>query len=332
MEEYLTAVLDKRSSLKPSAERFDKILKHKDVSCFVQVKEGGTTAVTGFNKKKVTGQIIKVDDCIRNQKKKCTWINVAWAKDDTYFKSSEFVHEVAIGFLVREHLNHLSVFSRAQVVDVSCDNHRACIGFRNLMPACELEDAIHDLETDDFKSILLQIFSALCVAQDKIKLKHHDLHLGNIMISKNEAPYEEIIETSVGTIKVPVLGFLATIIDYGLSSATDPESKLRHMRIDEELLINRTRKEQEEDMGTEIASADDEWGVWGPDLEGDEGYDVAMLVESLTEELFKSRPLHVEKIRVISRLQELVNVNFTERGRPSEHCTVDWVKVFEIFA
>jgi len=333
MELYLKTVLEKHSSMKPLAERYDKILKHKETQSFVQVKDdGGSCTVVGFNKKQVKGTVVKVDDKIGNSKKKCAWVNVAWSKDEKFFKSSEFIHEIAIGYLVRTYLTDLSVFSRASILDVSCDSHRACIGFRNLAPAIELEDAIHDLSAEDFASILLQVFTAVCVAQDRIKLKHHDLHLGNIMIAPIEESYDEIIETPVGVIKVPIKGFVATIIDYGLSSATDPESKLRHMRIDEELLISRTRMEQEEDMGQSVKSEDDEWGVWGPELEGDEGYDVAMLVESLTEELFKERPLNVDKIKIVAALQELVHINFTERGRPAEHCSIDWTKVFSVFA
>jgi len=332
MEAYLKDIVEKRSALKPSADRFDKILKLKETQTFAQVREGGTTLVAGFNKKEIRGDVIKVDDYIGNSKKKCVWVNVAWSKDSEFFKSSEFVHEVAIGYLVRTHLIDLSVFSRAIILDVSCDNHRAVIGFRNLSPAIEFEDAIHELSTAQFASILLQVLSALCVAQHRIKLKHHDLHLGNIMVKAVEEDYEEIIETPVGVVKVPIVGFVATIIDYGLSSATDPETKLRHARVDEELLISRTRKEQEEDMGQSVASEDDEWGVWSPQLDGDEGYDVAMLVESLTEELFKERPLNVEKIKIVAALQELVNINFTERGRPSEHCSIDWTKLFQVFA
>jgi hypothetical protein len=333
MEHYLKSILDKHSSMKPAAERFDKILKHKETQSFVQVKDDdGPCLVVGFNKKQVQGTIIKVDDKIGNAKKKCSWVNVAWSKDENFFKSCEFIHEVAVGYLVRKHLTDLSVFSRASIVDVTCDSHRACIGFRNLSPAMEFEDVIHDLSTEDFSSILLQVFSALCVAQHRIKLKHHDLHLGNIMITPVEESYDEIVDTPFGAIKVPIKKFTATIIDYGLSSATDPETKLRHARIDEELLISRTRMEQEEDMGQSIESEDDEWGVWGPELEGDEGYDVAMLVESMTEELFKERPLNVEKIKIVASLQELVNINFTERGRPAEHCSIDWTKLFCVFA
>ena len=331
MESYLYSVLSKKEPLTPSSDRFDKILKHKETQCWVLVKKTGDSTIVGFNQKKHQGQIVKVDDKIGNQKKNCVWVDAAYSVDSQFFKSNEFIHEIAIGYLVNKYLSDVKVFARAQVLGISCDANRCCIGFRNLSPAIELEDAIHDMSTADFASIILQVLSAIAVAQERIQLKHHDLHLGNIMVVPNETEYVDQIDTKWGQVLVPVKGYLATIIDYGLSSATDPETKLRHMRIDEELLINRTRKEQSEDMGEDIESEDDEWGVWGPELVGDEGYDVAMLVESLTEELFKERPLNVGKIEIVSKLQELVNINFTERGRPAETCTIDWGNLFSLF-
>jgi hypothetical protein len=91
------------------------------------------------------------------------------------------------------------------------------------------------------------------------------------------------------------------------------------VRLDEDLLTKPKKDEPSDD-----------WGVWGPKLEGDTGYDVAMFVESFVEELFRDRPLNIPKLQVVSSLQELFDIDFTDRGRPMETCVVDWPKVFAV--
>ena len=170
------------------------------------------------------------------------------------------------------------------------------------------------------KSVVAQVLVSIRLAQHRIQLKHHDFHLKNILVQPRESPGQWVVDTPEGTLTLPVC-MDATIIDFGLSSATDPETGKRFRRIDECLLIQRD---------DESTTSDGSWGVWGSDLENDEGYDMAMLVECLTEALFTKRPLDIEKVAFVTLLQPLVNVNFTSRGRPRENCTIDWKAVWKV--
>jgi hypothetical protein len=113
-----------------------------------------------------------------------------------------------------------------------------------------------DLTFDQFKSIIVQVLLCLAEAQEHFHLKHHDVHLDNVFISKTS---DEVYEYSIGsdTFKVKNYGILVRLGDYGLSAITDPESKTRFERVDYEML----------DAG------DVEWGKWCGSLEGQRSYD-----------------------------------------------------------
>lgn len=324
-------------------DRFDKKLKPKNMQTWCKIK--CDEKASQFEIANVHGKsmfftdLILMDDHKRNEKKDKkketeVWHNTAWIIDtkEKQFKCNEFFHEVAIATLVKLHLEDIPMFSKSKIMDAYFDKSNCIIGFQNVKDSLEFEHVANSLNTEDFINIVIQVLASLWIGQERIQLKHHDMHLGNVMITQNTDSVQTIqIKAKGKSLEIPIKNYHATIIDYGLSSATDPESSLRHCRLDEELLIKKTRSEQEDERGESISTLSDEWGVWGQELQDDEGYDVAMFVESLTEELFKARPLQIEKLKIVSELQALTNINFTERGRPAERCTIDWNKVFRIF-
>jgi hypothetical protein len=159
-----------------------------------------------------------------------------------------------------------------------------------------------------------------------MKLKHHDLHLGNVMVSPRGEAGELEIQTPEGLVKVPLVGYDATIIDFGLSSMSEEKALVR---LDIDLLIqggsesSRSNSRLTSDIGKS-------WGTWDPDLSGDTGYDFGMFIESVTETVLDERPLNLEKITMLAKLQELILTKFTDRCRPQDPSLVDWAKVWKV--
>jgi hypothetical protein len=195
------------------------------------------------------------------------------------------------------------------------------IWFRAVANPCQsLESAIHSIDAPQLVSVIYQTLVAIRLGQHRIKLKHHDMHLGNVMLADLDHVDTESWPTPEGVQTIKPLGLRVVLIDYGLSTAVDPETGLWIKRLDEVLLM---------DKDEEDSQAGQSWGVWGEPLENDEGYDAAMFIESMTEALFQERPLDISKLEIISGLQRLVASNFTDRGRPSEKTTIDWSSVFQ---
>lgn len=288
--------------------------------CRVRMDGPTETQVRGVDGRILEGVVDKISDSRGTSKKKCTWVDTLWVQDGDALKSNEFFHEAGISKLVKDHLSDLPTFARGALQDAQLDSKggRGWLTFLRV-PGVELETVVNDLTLEDMKSVMLQVLASICVAQQRIQLKHHDLHLFNVLVHPADSPQQWSVETPFGLLHIPIGGMHASIIDYGLSSATDPTSNKRLVRLDEELLTKQKKDEPSDD-----------WGVWGPKLEGDTGYDVAMFVESFVEELFRDRPLNIPKLQVVSSLQELFDIDFTDRGRPMETCVVDWPRVFAV--
>jgi hypothetical protein len=136
-----------------------------------------------------------------------------------------------------------------------------------------------DLSLAEFQSVILQTLLALAVGQETVALKHHDMHLDNVFVFRNTRAADSdatvvpgeywayTIQTSAGptTFHVKHGGLLAKIGDWGLASATDPQSKARVERVDYPLLD-----------ATEV-----EWGRWSGSLEGQQSYDVITLLSKM---------------------------------------------------
>lgn len=304
---------------------FEKTLEKENVETWTRVRildKNPIQTVQGIDGRQISGFVEEIDSEKGTNKKLCTWIDTAWVLDEQAkeMKSNEFFHEYLVNDLVKKHLSDVPSFSRALLTDAFFSQTKNCsLYFRKVNESAEMEDVLNDMNEHELRSVLLQVFASICLAQHRIQLKHHDLHLGNVLISpmKNTDEKEWIVHLPFGSYKIPLVNLHATIIDYGLASATDPNTNIRYMRIDEDLL---TKSDPDEEA---------EWGVWGADLQGDEGYDVAMFVESMVEQLFTDRPLNIPKLSIIASLQKLVNIDFTERGRPMQRCTIQWKDIFD---
>lgn len=339
---------DGESPLQPV---FYKEFDHDTLETWVRVnvqnpKLGAKVQDASNPDKMLLGTVETIDHEPGKQKKHCTWMEAAWAQDDEKLQANEYFHELAISLLVKQYLSDIPAFAASRIVGASYKsdgcNFQQHIGgnvkkhnkkglnlyFKSVSSSRDLENVLNDLTYAQFHSILWQVFSSICVAQHRIRLKHHDLHLGNVLLTPADPELKSMkIDTPNGEQIIPMHGIQAVMIDFGLSSAVDPESKLLVQRLDEKLLIAGDDSDSES-SGSQ--ASDDSWGVWGAELSGDEGYDAAMFIESLVEKLFEDRPLNIPKLSLVSKLQELININFTDRGRPAEHSSIDWGKVFEV--
>ena len=286
----------------------------------VLLDDGPSVVYAVDKKKEVKGTIA----CIRDKKEKNTakhtWVDVSYSIQPSGCECNEFFNEAAICYLVKTHLADVPCFSRAAIQGIFPSKFGMCEMQFTAVKGIDLEDCLNSIPVEYIHSVIAQVLVSIRLGQQRIQLKHHDFHLKNILVEPRETPGQWIVDTPEGSLCVPLL-MDATIIDFGLSSATDPTTGKRFKRIDECLLI-----QQDDDD----SSSNGSWGVWGSELQGDEGYDMAMLVECLTEELFTKRPLEISKIALVASLQPLVNVNFTSRGRPRENCSIDWSQVWKI--
>lgn len=304
---------------------FEKILEKENVETWTRVRildKNPIQIVQGLDGRQIQGFVEDIDNDKGDPKKLCTWIDTAWVLDEQAkeMKSNEFFHEYLVNDLVKRYLSDIPSFSRAILQDAFYSKSKnCCLYFTKVDESAEMEDVLNDMNEEELRSVLLQVFASICLAQQRIQLKHHDLHLGNVLISPMKEKDEKVwnVKLPFGTYTIPLVNLHATIIDYGLSSATDPDSHIRYIRLDEDLL---TKSDPEEEA---------EWGVWGAELQGDEGYDVAMLVESMVEQLFTDRPLDIAKLKIVASLQKLVNIDFTERGRPMQRCSIQWKDIFD---
>lgn len=142
---------------------------------------------------------------------------------------------------------------------------------------------------EEFQSIVIQVLAAMAYAQNKIALKHHDLHLENVFInhikeadyaswslkpndsfSENSGYFLYALEST--HVKVKHCGLLAKIADFGLSAVTDTKSAERYERVDCSLLD----------------SSEAEWGSWNPSLEGQYMYDAVVFLSRFFMEEEKS--------------------------------------------
>lgn len=288
--------------------------------------------------RKVLGSIDILQDNQGYLRKNCTWEHCAWILDSyaNGLLSCEYFHEALMGMVVRETLSDIPVFSRAflQFADLEKKQlHFSRVGVSK-KDGKELDSVIHTLQAEELHSVIFQVLVSICIAQKRIKLKHHDLHLGNVMVTRRNQPGTWVVTTPVGTYSVPLLGYDATIIDFGLSScesvggALGSSPVVQLSRLDSDLLCMGDSATSSASKTTDIGKS---WGVWDPDLDSDTGYDFTMFVESIVDATVHERPLHIQKLVFLSELQKFSLSRCTERNRPISKCLVDWAGVFKKF-
>ncbi len=336
MDAILARVVKEPVNFAEHPHVFFKAFEGGDTWCLLSDKDPNRdkTICTHDGTTKTCGEYVVFKSRGRKRANK-TWVKMAYVNDAKIQEGCEFFHELAMSMLVCKYLDDIPTYSMAKLLSaewkgVSPLKDLAKHGntkeswapgphlyFADAKGA-ELEDLICDISPSELDSVVKQVLVALRLAQHRISLKHHDMHLGNVLLHKQDDT-EWAVETPEGSLKIPIRGYRAVIIDFGLSSAIDPETKRQLRRLDEVLLTAPPSNDSDSDG----------WGVWGAQLEGDNGYDVAMFVESLVEGLFMQRPLCIKKIGLVASLQPYVNINFTRRGRPAERCGVDWAKIFK---
>ena len=293
----------------------DSAVRTADMSCDVHAVDGSVS--------KGSIDILQAEKGY--SRRFCTWVNAKWVVDN-YAKSllcNEFYHEALLSYAIRIYMADVPMFFRANLVSI--DTLKKSLVFRH-SGGKDFDKVIHSLTFKQLKSVLLQTLVGIRLAQHRLKLKHHDLHLGNVMVAP--CPQStQVFDTPEGLLNVVIEGYEATIIDFGLSSICKDQAIIR---LDMDLLItgdSQTSSQNSvltEDLGKS-------WGNWNPDLNGDTGYDYAMFIESVTEQVVLERPLPMTKLDLLSQLQSLIKTSFTSRCRPITPFLVEWDKVWKIF-
>lgn len=94
------------------------------------------------------------------------------------------------------------------------------------IPGDSLEHHLKDnLTFDDFLNIFIQILIALEVGQKNIRFCHFDLHSGNIILRKLTDPFTYTVVLGNKRYDVTAINYMPIIIDFGMSTVTDGESK-----------------------------------------------------------------------------------------------------------
>ncbi len=274
----------------------------------------------------VRGEIDLLQDTRGYSRRFCTWVNALWVYDSfsDCLRCNEFFHEALLSYFVRTSLADLPMFSRAALVYANVS--KRTLGFKKVQGGLDMDKELYKMNCAQLHSCIAQVLVGLRIAQFRMKLKHHDLHLGNVMVSPRPESSVLVLDTPEGSLKIPLVGYDATIIDFGLSSMSEEKALVR---LDIDLLIqggsegSRSTSRLTSDIGKS-------WGTWDPDLSGDTGYDFSMFIESVTETVLEERPLDLQKITLLAKLQELITTKFTDRCRPQDPSLADWPKVWKV--
>lgn len=311
---------------------FAKKFKPQQVDIWVRLRTEptrfqGNTFVDMYT---VDGSVVKGDidvmqDTRGYSRRFCTWVNALWAVDN-YAKTlrcNEFFHEAVLSYAIRTALGDIPVFKRAALREINV--RKRTLVFQNTQGK-DMDSRIMRMTLAELRSAIAQVLVALRIAQHRISLKHHDLHLGNVMVTPRSSASTWVVETPEGVLNVPLEGYDATIIDFGLSSMVKDDKAL--VRLDIDLLIagNSATSSQASRASSDIGKS---WGAWDPDLSQDTGYDYTMFIESITETVMRIRPMQMDKIQLMYNLQKLITTPLTDRCRPIHQSMIDWPKVWD---
>lgn len=271
----------------------------------------------------VKGDIDVLQDSRGYSRRFCTWVNAMWAMDHygKTLRCNEFFHEAVMSYAVKTSLWDIPVFARAALCEINV--RKRTLVFQNTQGK-DMDARILRMSLGELRSSIAQVLVALRIAQHRISLKHHDLHLGNVMVTPRSSSGTWVVQTPEGLLNVPLEGYDATIIDFGLSSLVKDDKAL--VRLDIDLLIaGNSATSSQASRGSSIGKS---WGTWEPNLEQDTGYDYTMFVESVTETVLRIRPMQMDKIALVYALQKLITTPLTERCRPVNKSMIDWPSVW----
>jgi hypothetical protein len=185
---------------------------------------------------------------------------------ERFLYGNEFANEVAIGACLKLYVNTcLPCHSFCHLDEAWSTKDYGMIAMSHAGKC--ITEVIDDLHLSQIQSVVLQVLVSLSWAQEKVKFKHHDLHTGNVFVRNAEV--SESWTTPKGIqVKLPSTAKQAVIADFGLSAATDPETLIRHSRIDFDL------------MSTDRKG----WGEWNDILENNCGYDIIVFLSCMAED------------------------------------------------
>ena len=301
--------------------RHTKIISAEDASLDVVLLNGGDSGRVSVVRGEWAPQRYVFGDASDAQTKarKCRGVvrengGVLHVQDaqDTLFSPAD-IHEALMSCEVTQVLGHLPFFpAHLQGVRLPAARGDAKLYFRELT-ALPLEDLAVASEGGCEEPLLVHLAFlavALAAAQQRLGLKHMDCHSGNVMWV---APPSHLAHCIVPNLWGPgrhlCLPFgehIPAVIDFGLSTACwaheAREFSLR--RIDYHLLET---DENEED-----------WGLYSPELQGDEGYDLATFLESATRDLSDLRPQPLRCLKTLQEAQAVLGISeWSTEGRPS---------------
>ena len=182
---------------------------------------------------------------------------------------NEYLNEALVGHIVTKNLQSVPHFIGTRDFWISGATGLVLQDYG----AHSLLKCMADLSIDEFKSIVAQTLVALAIGQESVALKHHDVHLDNVFVVRlkqtdpllQQPVWSYSLKKPDGTrvtVCIKHCGVLAKLGDFGLGSATDPETAIRVERLDYPILDG----------------ADIEWGHWNGQFKANEAYDALVFL------------------------------------------------------
>jgi len=223
---------------------------------------------------------------------------------------NEFITEYAVSLCLERVVNPFLPYPVFSIIDdawTTANHYNFSMDYAGI----SLDKA--KLSLTQLKSVVLQILLALERAQNSVYFKHHDLHPGNVFVKFQKVP-ELWNSFSSTTYRLPDCSVSANIIDYGLSAATDYDTKIRYARVDYSLL-----------------DIDRVWGNWNHKLDDNNAYDISVFLYILSQSvLVSSHKSWLKGILSIFRKQVTPKLSISRIGRPLSNNTIDLSKFISL--
>jgi hypothetical protein len=184
----------------------------------------------------------------------------------TLFECSEFLVEASVDYLIKKYVQEKIPFFLTST-DTWKSRHHGNLLLKNAGFDMNSHFAFYNLE--EIQCIVLQTMYAIAWAQKLIHLKHHDLHCGNIFIHGKTIKDQELCFPNGKRFFLPAQSPKILIADYGLSSATDPETHCRVTRADFHLMES-SHSDSDSELDDDYDSDEDDESQSEVDSEHDE--------------------------------------------------------------
>jgi hypothetical protein len=228
------------------------------------------------------------------------------------YRGNEYLNEAAVGRVIDETVNTklpspifckmLGTWETSAYGNIVMEDAGQSLG-----------DNMYTLSVNEIKSIVLQVIIGIIWGQHCAHFKHHDLHSGNVFFIKKRIKKRWLLPSGL-SVSLPHAGVQAVIADFGLSSITDSRNCTRYCRIDYGILDVREKG----------------WGTWNEVLKGNEGYDIAVFLQSLCEDchFFQSeveeetRNWILNSFKILKSLSPPLRMS-KKQGRPFKDVSID---------